>query len=268
MQPARWQDDWPLIGVDIDGNGIGEPVAVWTKPRSLTTNSLTPSPSPKERGVYSSSTENLVDNSNCSPLLGRGAGGEAFSSLRGAGGEATLSLLWQWNHNPVDSAWTVSGSNGWLTFRPLPADNMKMSRNMLTQRTVGYESHATTRIDCSGLKDGDHVGLLCMGKAFMGVGVCRQDGRLYFYLENDGERSILAPCKKKTACLRVDIDSQWNRHQLYYSIDGRNFTPAGESYSLRMGYWKGSRIGIYSYTTTATTGGTVRFTDFNYQVTR
>ena len=39
--------------------------------------SLTPSPSPKERGVYSSTIEDSVSKSNHSPLLGRGAGGEA-----------------------------------------------------------------------------------------------------------------------------------------------------------------------------------------------
>ena len=40
--------------------------------------SLTPGPSPKERGVDSYSAENSDSKSNHSPLLGRGAGGEAF----------------------------------------------------------------------------------------------------------------------------------------------------------------------------------------------
>jgi hypothetical protein len=47
------------------------------KLRSLTPGSLTPGPSPKERGVDSSTGNNSVDKSNYSPLLGRGAGGEA-----------------------------------------------------------------------------------------------------------------------------------------------------------------------------------------------
>ena len=32
LQPVRWQDDWPLMGVDYDGNGVGEPVMEWQKP--------------------------------------------------------------------------------------------------------------------------------------------------------------------------------------------------------------------------------------------
>ena len=32
LQPLRWVDDWPVIGEDADGDGIGEPVAAWPKP--------------------------------------------------------------------------------------------------------------------------------------------------------------------------------------------------------------------------------------------
>ncbi len=59
--------------------------------RSLTNRSLTPGPSPKERGVYSSSADNSSVNSNHSPLFGRGAGGEVF--CRGVGGEAFSRIL-------------------------------------------------------------------------------------------------------------------------------------------------------------------------------
>ena len=235
MQPARWQDDWPLIGVDIDGNGIGEPVAVWTKPQN------------------NQSTQNNQNN---------------LSTLIIQNPQKYLGLSWQWNHNPVDSAWSLTERHGWLSLHALPAANMKTSRNMLTQKTIGYESQATTRLDCSKIKDGDHTGLLCTGKAFMGVGVCRQDGRLFFYLENDGERRILGPCQKKTIYLRVDIDSRANTHQLSYSTDGRHFTPAGEPYALRMGYWKGSRIGLYCYNTETSSGGVAHFNHFHYDVLR
>ena len=34
LQPMHWKNDWPVIGVDMDMNGIGEPVTVWTKPRT------------------------------------------------------------------------------------------------------------------------------------------------------------------------------------------------------------------------------------------
>ena len=47
--------------------------------KALPTKSLTPNPSPKERGVYTSAAEKQIDKGNHAPLLGRGDGGEAIS---------------------------------------------------------------------------------------------------------------------------------------------------------------------------------------------
>ena len=54
--------------------------------RQAVEKSLTPDPSLKERGVYTSSADSADNKTNYSPLLERGAGGEAPE--RGAGGEA------------------------------------------------------------------------------------------------------------------------------------------------------------------------------------
>lgn len=32
LNSVRWVDDWPLMGIDLDGNGIGEPVTEYKKP--------------------------------------------------------------------------------------------------------------------------------------------------------------------------------------------------------------------------------------------
>ncbi len=65
--------------------------------------SLTPNPSHKERGVYSSSIDNVNSQSNHSPLLGKGAGGEAL----GAGylGEVSFTLNRQFRTWPLSFAW-------------------------------------------------------------------------------------------------------------------------------------------------------------------
>ena len=34
LQPVRWFDGWPLMGEDINGDGIGEPVLHWEKPKT------------------------------------------------------------------------------------------------------------------------------------------------------------------------------------------------------------------------------------------
>ena len=118
------------------------------------------------------------------------------------------------------------------------------------------------------MREGDHAGLLCTGKQFWGVGVCRQNGTTRFFIEQDGERTLLDSCGKKAVWLRVTIDSQHNRHQFSVSIDGDHFIPVGDPFALRMGYWKGSRVGLYSYNTGASQGGTVWFDFFRYDISR
>ena len=34
LNPMKWVDDWPVIGIDKDGDGCGEPVAKYKKPKS------------------------------------------------------------------------------------------------------------------------------------------------------------------------------------------------------------------------------------------
>ena len=267
LQPARWKDDWPLIGVDIDGNGIGEPVAVWTTPQ--TTGNSSPS-SNSSQSRYTSQSRYSSPSRNSSNTCSSGMPcqlSDDFSAgpLYWAGQhQRSLALPWQWNHNPVDTAWSLTERDGWLSLHALPADNLKASRNMLTQKTIGYESEATVRVDCSALQEGDHAGLLCTGKQFMGVGVCRQAGKLLFYLENDGVRTPITPCKQKTVYLRVTIDCRRNTHQFAVSNDGKQYTPVGDPFPLRMGYWKGSRIGLFSYNTTGTNRGKALFDFFHY----
>ena len=42
-------------------------------------------------------------------------------------------------------------------------------------------------------------------------------------------------------------DCEHNRHQFYYSTNGKDFIPAGDSFPMRGGYWKGIRVGVFCY---------------------
>lgn len=207
LQPARWQDDWPLMGVDLDGNGVGEPVAEWRKP------TITP----------------VGLRAPISPL-------STFSEFS----SSQLGLQWQWNHNPVDSYWSLQERKGWLTLRALPADSLKASRNMLTQKVVGYVSESTTLLTSKGQCA---AGLFCIGKQFNAIGLCPEG----IYTEFDGKKTVIKPGKYDTLYLRVTNDCMHNRHQFWYSTDGEHYTPAGEPFTMRSGYWKGIRTGLYCY---------------------
>ncbi len=201
LQPARWQDNWPLMGVDFDGNGIGEPVASWKKP---------------------------IPSENSQPLRTD----DDFSG--------SLGLQWQWNHNPVDTHWSLSVRRGWLTLQTLPAVDLKSCRNMLTQKVVGWQSESTTMMESSG---DNFAGLFCSGKEFRGIGLCK-DG---IYVEVGGQRQLVQKGRFALVWFRVTNDCQQNRHQFYFSLDGEHFISAGEAFPMRGGYWKGIRTGLFCY---------------------
>lgn len=138
---------------------------------------------------------------------------------------------------------------------------------MLTQKTVGYESMATTKMDCSGMQEGTHAGLLCMGNLFMGIGIAKMNGELQLYIENNGKREIQRTVSQKVIELRVIINSERNTHQFAYSTDGKKFTTIGEAFALRMGSWKGSRVGLYCYNILHD-GGKAQFDNFAYHIIR
>ena len=217
LQPVRWQDDWPLMGVDLDGNGIGEPVHQWRKP------------------VNKGSVPMIqTDDDFSGPSLG---------------------LQWQWNHNPNDTHWSLSERKGWLTLRAQPADSLKLCRNMLTQKVVGYESESTTLVEASG---DCYAGLFCSGKLFRGIGLCLQG----IFVEAGGQRQIVRSGKFDRLWLRVTNDSRQNRHQFSYSTDGQHFVEAGDTFPMRGGYWKGIRVGLFCYGPS----GKAQFDDFQQKI--
>ena len=202
LQPVRWQNGWPLMGVDYDRNGIGEPVSEWQKPIASSQHFL-----PQTDDDFSTSS---------------------------------LGLQWQWNHNPVDTHWSLKERKGWLTLKALPADSLKLCRNMLTQKVIGYQSESSTLLTASG---NCFAGLFCSGKTFRGIGLCK-DG---IFIESQGKREVIQKGKYEKLWVRINNDCQANRHQFSYSTDGIHFIKAGDAFPMRAGYWKGIRVGIFCY---------------------
>jgi beta-xylosidase len=209
LQPMYWHDGWPVIGVDIDRNGIGEPVYVWKKPISSTE-------------FFYPQTDDDFDASE-------------------------LGLQWQWNHNPVEEAWSLSRKKGSLTLEALPSTTFRLSRNTLTQKIMGYESEATVETDISEMVDGQRCGLVCMGADNKMLGIRKKDGTLSLYFSDDAAETAITAVTKKKIFLRVSIDIPDNKFIYSYSFDNKNYIKCGEAFSMNFGYWKGARIGLYCY---------------------
>ena len=191
------------MGLDYDHNGVGEPVHMWQKPIMQT----------------SSDYQLQTDDDFLGPALG---------------------LQWQWNHNPENSHWTLKERNGWLTLKALPADSLKASRNMLTQKVIGYQSESTTLLTTQG---DCYAGLFCSGKEFRSIGLCKEG----VFVESHGKRQLVAKGKFARLWLRVSNDCTANRHQFSYSTDGQHYTKISDAFPMLSGYWKGIRVGLFCY---------------------
>ena len=152
LQPVTWQDGWPVVGVDIDRNGIGEPVYVWKKPDI--------------KGDFKITAPQTDDDFNSS----------------------SLGLQWQWNHNHVNKYWSLTEKSGMLILKALKADNFTKARNTLTQKVMGTTGEAVTEMDLTGFTDGQKAGLCSMGgKNTNLLGVIRKGGQLYVFTEKNGK---------------------------------------------------------------------------------
>lgn len=228
LQPVIWENGWPMPGVDIDRNGIGEPVKVWTKP-SAAGNRVPQHP----------------------------AASDEFDS-------ATLGLQWRANHKFYRDNISLDAKPGCLTLTAMRGDSLRVARNTLVQKVMGYNGEATVRLDCADMTAGQRAGLVAMTDHFRGIGVEKDGKTLYLYTEDDGRFKRLNRIKGSTVYLRIKLDGAGKCNSFYCSTDGKDFHSVGVPFEMRFAYWKGPHIGIFSYNKIAD-GGKASFDWFRYE---
>ena len=206
---------------------------------------------------------------------------------------STLGLHWQWNHNPVDNAWSLTERPGFLrlkTNRVVP--NLYLAPNTLTQRMEGPTCSGVVCIDYSKMKDGDCAGF-CAFNGDTGALTIKCTGK-QFYLEmseqsvqlTDREKAVtkvdekmvesvalskLSP-KSKKVWLRVDGDFQPGHHDVanfFYSLDGQQWRQIGtKNYRMVFDYrrfFMGTKFALFCYATKRA-GGYVDIDSFDYLI--
>ena len=226
LEPMRWKNGWPVMGVDIDMNGIGEPVYVWKKPDVEQTYPIT---APQTSDEFN---------------------------------DPNLGFQWSWNHNSVNDGWSLTKQSGYLSLTALSADSLMKARNTLTQKVMGPEGEATTLLLTDQMEDGQKAGLCLMGKEFNELGIVKKEDKLYVFVDINGKYSEQAYHASKIY-LKVNVTQKEGANQFYISKDNKKFSPLGGSFATHNGYWKGPKIGLFSYNENAQ-GGTARFDWFHY----
>ena len=204
--------------------------------------------------------------------------------------DTKLGLHWQWNHNPIDKAWSLTERPGFLrlkTSRVVP--NIYLAPNSLTQRMMGPTSSASVCIDLSHLKDGDCAGFGAFNSDSGLLTVKKKGKRLVLEMSEqkveltEREKAVTAveekvvesvDLKQNKIWLRIDADFRpLKEHKgmmpgtdlatFYYSLDGKQWTKIGSEY--KMGFdWRrffmGSKFTLFCYATKKAGG----YADFDY----
>lgn len=267
LQPMQWSEDgWPVIGIDKDGDGVGEPVRKYRKPDLASS------------GVY------------------QPADSDDFSN-RGLG------LQWQWHGVPspywyyLNPAAREAMTNGLGSLRLYSVDqregwrNLGDTPNLLMQKTPADSFTATAKISFipnPQLKEkGESCGFVLMGEDYAAIRLVDTDnGTILQYVEcqdalkgtsetvihetavpsqplpeaySNKYSSVSVPSAAKTEYKRTDIfvrmtvkprerkgDVPDMTAQFSYSLDGKNWIETKDKeFIARPGKWIGAKFGFF-----------------------
>lgn len=183
--------------------------------------------------------------------------------------QTQLGKVWQWNHNPDNSRWSLSARPGHMRITTgRTSSNLLNAVNTLTQRTYGPESSGQIAIDVSQMKDGDYAGLAALQQRYGFVGVKMTNNNKSIVMVNaaSGSPSEVAsvPLTQSKVYLKIDMDfkNRTDKAYFYYSLDGNQWTAIGNT--LQMSYtiphFMGYRFALFNYSTQSTGG----YVDFDY----
>jgi beta-xylosidase len=218
LVPVKWEDGWPILGE----NG--------KVPMTLDL--------PKNKSLI----PNIVSS-------------DEFKRKKG---QPDLPLVWQWNHNPVNSLWSISERPGFLRLKTDRVDtSLVTSRNTLTQRTFGPYASASTSVDLRGMKEGDYVGLCLLQKNYGQVGVKVENGskKIFMVSSNSGKPIEVGsiPIQTGKAFFKADCNffERADVGQFYYSLNGKTWIKIGEQIKMpyTLPHFMGYRFGLYYYST-------------------
>ncbi|MBS1918823.1 MAG: glycoside hydrolase 43 family protein [Bacteroidetes bacterium] len=225
LEPMRWINDWPVIGIDKEGDGKGEPALVFKKPN---TGKKYPIETPRESDEFN---------------------------------ESKLGLQWQWQANSKLTWSFLSGKSLRLYSYKIPdsAKNYWDVPNILTQKFPAEKFTVTTKCNFIPRLAGENTGLIIMGKDYASLVLTKKQDSIYLaYVEcknadmgNPEFEKMIEKVSSSVIYFRVTV-SAGAKCQFSYSSDGINFKNAGDIFTAQPGQWIGATLGIFCTRTSHT----------------
>lgn len=233
LQPVTWKDNWPVMGVDKDGDYCGEPVTTYRKPKTA-----------------------------AKVAIQNPAESDEFNTTK-------LGLQWQWHAN-YDQTFGMPTSFG--TYRIYThkmdegAENLWNVPNMLLQKTPTDKFTATAKLRFTSKDQNQAGGIIMMGLDYSALVLKRvgdefQLQQLTCKSADKGKAqtvNVLATLKPTAVdkidyqpgthediYLRMNVDN--GEMTFAYSLDGKKFSKCGEKFKIREGKWIGAKIGFVAF---------------------
>ena len=237
LQPMKWVNDWPVIGIDKDGDGCGEPVMTYKKPNVGKTYPI------------------------CTPQES-----DEFDGY-------TLSPQWQWHAN-INEKWAYyAGDQSIVRLYSYPVvkeyKNLFDVANLLLQKAPAPNFTATMKLTFKPVDKykGERTGLVVMGMDYAGLILENTDKGLVLSQVSCLKADKGTPeqvngtvdLTDNTIYLKVKFSSDANKkiskseggHDLLvmcdfsYSLDGKKYQPVGKSFQAKEGKWIGVKVGTF-----------------------
>ncbi len=220
LQPMTWKNDFPVIGIDADGDGTGEPVLTYKKPNVGKTFPI----------------ETPIDS-------------DEFN-------DSKLGLQWQWHANFHQSWAFMFPARGVLRMNSVQVSekfkNLWDAPNLLLQKFPAEEFTITTKITLNLRFENEKFGLIVMGSDYSCLGITNKNGKLFIAqaTAKDADKGTAetesAPIelKSKEFYLRVKV-TKGAICNFSFSTDNKLFTNVGTTFNAREGKWIGAKVGFF-----------------------
>lgn len=222
LQPMKWENNWPVIGLDKNKNGTGEPVMVYKKPNvGKSFQNQTPQESDEFNGNH-------------------------------------LGLQWQWMANAQPNWFYQDNPNGSLRLYaqkiPDSANNLWDVPNVLLQKFPADEFMVTTKMKFhpNEKSENEEAGLTIMGLSYSDLYLKNMKGKIFLVYGicknadtgNKESETVISEVKDGIIYLRVKV-SKGAVCEYSYSFDGSTFTNINEKFVAEKGRWIGAKAGIF-----------------------
>jgi beta-xylosidase len=230
LQPVIWKNDWPMMGCERDGSGIGEPVLHHRKP-----------------GV------------NGDPPVAVPQTSDEFASPQPG-------LQWQWHANHRDDWASTTVRPGWLRLasQPVRKANLAKAANLLLQKFPARSFAVETELEFHPMTEGEEAGLVVMGGSYAALCLRKVAGKLEVIFRNNGVEQLLAtnPENRVILCVRVDDGGVCR-----FGFVGANgeWMEIKSLFQAQAGTWIGAKVGLYSLYPAGEKGGHADFNHFRFQ---